>query len=119
MPPRRTGRSNPDSQDPLEPNTGTPVIIAPSDLAPSDHAPSDHAPSDHAPDDLAQDLEIPSASVPRATPFEDQTTANLAQAITLMTEELRRCDKPATKAKAKEPDVFDGSDPKKDRKSVV
>jgi len=40
-------------------------------------------------------------------------TANLAEAIFLMTSELRRREKPPRKVKAKEPDTFDGSDPKK------
>ena len=39
---------------------------------------------------------------------------NLAEAIMLMTETLKNRDTPSTKrAKAKEPDTFDGSDPKK------
>jgi retrotransposon gag protein len=41
-------------------------------------------------------------------------TANLAEAIMLMTETLKNRDAPSGKrAKAKEPDIFDGSDPKK------
>ena len=44
---------------------------------------------------------------------EDPPEANLAQAILLMTHELRRRDTPSLKAKAKEPDTFDGSDPRK------
>ena len=47
------------------------------------------------------------------TPFAEEPTTNLMQAILLMTEELRRRERPAPKAKAKEPDTFDGSDPKK------
>ena len=42
---------------------------------------------------------------------EDPPEANLAQAILLMTHELRCCDTPSHKAKAKEPDTFDGSNP--------
>ena len=36
---------------------------------------------------------------------------NLAEAIMLMTKQLRHCDPPIQKAKAKEPDTFDGSEP--------
>ena len=52
-------------------------------------------------------------SQPEGTPFEE--APNLAVALMLITEELRRRDRsvPAPKlAKAKEPDTFDGSDPK-------
>ena len=45
--------------------------------------------------------------------FQNETTASLAEAIHLMTQELRRRSNPAPKAKSKEPDTFDGSDPKK------
>jgi hypothetical protein len=45
------------------------------------------------------------------TPFDE--ASNLAVALTLITKELRRRDDPSPKAKAKEPDTFDGSDPKK------
>ena len=38
---------------------------------------------------------------------------NLAEAIMLMTEQLCHCDPPIQKAKAKEPDTFDGSKPGK------
>ena len=38
---------------------------------------------------------------------------NLAEAIMLMTEQLHHCDPPIQKAKAKEPDTFDGSEPQK------
>lgn len=50
---------------------------------------------------------------PSETPFQDESTADLAQAILLMTQELRRRQIPTHKAKAKEPDTFDGSDPRK------
>jgi len=48
-------------------------------------------------------------------PFTEQTTPNLAQAIMLMTNELRRRDTPSKpyNTKVKEPDTYDGSDPKK------
>jgi Domain of unknown function (DUF4939) len=42
-----------------------------------------------------------------------ETTANLTEAILLMTQELRRRENPTRKAKIKEPDTFDGSDPRK------
>ena len=45
------------------------------------------------------------------TPFEE--APNLAVALTLITKELRRRDNPSTRAKVKEPDTFNGSDPKK------
>jgi hypothetical protein len=43
----------------------------------------------------------------------NEPTTTLTEAIQLMTNELRRRENPARKAKAKEPDTFDGSDPKK------
>ena len=45
--------------------------------------------------------------------FGDHTTLNLAQAIMLMTNELRHRDGTSRKAKSKEPDTFDSSDPRK------
>ena len=53
-----------------------------------------------------------------STSLHDQSTPSLAQAIMLMTAELRRRDSPpkptpSITSKAKEPDTFDGSDPKK------
>ena len=56
----------------------------------------------------------PDFGQPEGTPFEE--APNLAGALMLITEELRHhdCSAPAPKlAKAKEPDTFDGSDPKK------
>src|SRR5712664_1181720 len=47
------------------------------------------------------------------SPFNTTTTEQLTQAILLMTNELRRRDGPSHKVKAKEPDTFDGSNPKK------
>ena len=45
---------------------------------------------------------------------QDEVTANLAVAIQQMTQELRRRETQSTKrAKAKEPDTFDGTDPRK------
>ena len=52
---------------------------------------------------------------PPGNPFTEQSTPNLAEAIMLMTNELRRRDAPAKpfNTKVKEPDTYDGSDPKK------
>ena len=65
-------------------------------------------PHTHTPDN-AQDNDLVS------NPPSDQSTPSLAQAIMLMTAELRRQDSPpkSTGSKVKEPDTFDGSDPKK------
>ena len=46
-------------------------------------------------------------------PFGDHMTPNLAQAIMLMTDKLCRCEGTSRRAKSKEPDTFDGSDPRK------
>jgi hypothetical protein len=54
----------------------------------------------------------PDTPQPINNPFVEQSTPNLAQAIVLMTDELRRRETPR-RAKVKEPDTFDGSDPKK------
>ena len=49
----------------------------------------------------------------RDTPFQDESSPNLAQAILLMTQELHCRKTLAKQAKVKKPDVFDGSDPQK------
>ena len=49
----------------------------------------------------------------RQSSLEAETTATLTKAIMLMTKELCQHENPACKVKAKEPDTFDGSDPKK------
>src|SRR5271154_158113 len=54
-----------------------------------------------------EEFELPES--PRESP--DHDTPNLAEAILLMTETLKRPSR--GKAKAKEPDTFDGSDPRK------
>src|ERR1700679_430845 len=55
-----------------------------------------------------------SRSVPDETrSVYDETTASLTEAILLMTKELRRRENPTRKVKAKEPDTYDGSDPRK------
>ena len=66
------------------------------------------------PDVPLQEVDPEEVSTP-GTPFPDDPSPNLAQAILLMTNELcHREDQPPThRAKAKEPDTFDGSDPKK------
>ena len=66
------------------------------------------------PDVPQQEVDPEEVSNP-GTPFPDDPSPNLAQAILLMTNKLRRReDQPPThRAKAKEPDTFDGSDPKK------
>ena len=62
------------------------------------------------PDSPEQSLELPD------NPFDDESTLNLAQAIMLMTQELRRRENtPSSRSigKVKEPDTFDSSDPRK------
>jgi Domain of unknown function (DUF4939) len=54
----------------------------------------------------------PPSTIRQQSIISDTPTPNLAEAISLMTEELRKRDKrPAVKVK--EPDTFDGSDPRK------
>jgi hypothetical protein len=82
---------NPDSPIPSRQNTPVPNI-----------AQDDNAPDENDDDKISSHLQ-------------DQSTPSLAQAIMLMTAELRRRDTPSksTVSKVKEPDTFDGSDPKK------
>ena len=57
--------------------------------------------------------EVPIPTTPVNESVEDKTP-NLAEAISLMTKELKHRDNTkASKAKSKEPDTFDGSDPRK------
>ena len=49
----------------------------------------------------------------RSRSVQDQPTASLTEAILLMTQELRRRENPTRNAKIKEPDTYDGSDPRK------
>jgi hypothetical protein len=69
------------------------------------------------PSGIPADLENPDfpANPRTSTPVEDQSSPNLAQAIMLMTGELRRREAPSSsrRASAKEPDTFDGSDARK------
>ena len=64
------------------------------------------------PDPEADQEETPDKDLTE-NPFGDHTTPNLAQAIMLMTDELHRRDGTSRKAKSKEPDTFDGSNPRK------
>ena len=72
-------------------------------------------------DDKISYLRSPAVKDKEFHPFQPDpsiqvTTASLAEAIMLMTEELRWRDPPSSsskRAKTKEPDTFDGSDPKK------
>ena len=48
---------------------------------------------------------------PSEIPLENKEAPNLAEAINLMTEELKRCDNKNGKANVKELDTFNGSDP--------
>ena len=61
------------------------------------------------PDDVPRDSEVPVDE--DNTLFDDQSTPNMAEAITLMTHELRCHENtPSRKAGAGEPDTFNGSD---------
>lgn len=78
-----------------------------------DRPPSPEQENQSLPDD-ENDQENPRDST--ADRDYDRTAPNLAEAITLMTEELRRRDRPtpnSKRPKAKEPDTFDGSDSRK------
>jgi Retrotransposon gag protein/Zinc knuckle len=100
MPPKKTSKA---SEAPQESRSETPEVLDSEDRVP--------VPVDNNPVNVNQDDE---ASVDdRKSPLADETTATLTQAILLMTKELRRRENTSSKAKAKEPDTFDGSDPKK------
>ena len=58
--------------------------------------------------EITEDLE---PSHPSELPLDNEETPNLAEAINLMTEELKCHDNKNSKAKAEEPDTFNGSDP--------
>ena len=58
--------------------------------------------------ELIEELE---PSRPSEIALDNEEAPNLAEAIKLMTEELKHCDNKNSKAKAKEPDTFNGSDP--------
>jgi len=103
MPPRRAVITRSSAQDQ---DSGSAIVL--------DHEGSQEANSAH--DELPTQPESrPISPLPEhaTTPHPDNATTQLAQAIHLMTSELRRRQEPTRKAKAKEPDTFDGSDPKK------
>ena len=58
--------------------------------------------------EIIEDLE---PSHPSEILLDNEEAPNLAEAINLITEELKHQDNKNGKAKAKEPDTFDGSDP--------
>ena len=60
--------------------------------------------------EIIEDLE---PSCPSEIPSDNEEAPNLAEAINLMTEELKCLNNKNGKAKAKELDTFDGSDPHK------
>jgi Retrotransposon gag protein/Zinc knuckle len=62
------------------------------------------------PEDVPQDIDN---ETKEDTPLEEDSSPNLAQAIMLMTDQLKRRENPVRQAKAKEPDTFDGSDSRK------
>ena len=100
MPPRRAASSS-------RPLNDTPEIVSSGE--------HDDPPTDiEEPEEPANEPIEPLGSVPcDSVPLIDEPTASLTEAIMLMTKELRHREKPSSKAKAKEPDTFDGSDPKK------
>ena len=104
MPPRSTQNSctaaavAEDPQQSVHSHSRTPV---PEDLPIINNPDPEADQEETADEDLTENL------------FGDHMTLNLAQAIMLMTDELRRCDGTSQKAKSKEPDTFDGSNPRK------
>jgi Retrotransposon gag protein len=96
---------------PQESPLSEPEPIDPLDVLPEEE------PVDEEPTDPLLPNEEPTNTVfpdhQRQLSVEAQSTANLAEAILLMTAELKRRQEPTRKAKAKEPDTFDGSDPRK------
>lgn len=79
----------------------------------STSATADETP-DQTPTQESQEQDPRGASeAPRDNSPATDPTPNLAEAIVLMTEELRRREGPTRTAKTKEPDTFDGSDPRK------
>ena len=58
-----------------------------------------------------EELLIPKNCPSKSIIDDHQKTLNLAEAISLMTEELKHHDDKSGKAKAKDPDTFDGSNP--------
>lgn len=77
--------------------------------------PENTDPTTQVPDDNQdQETDHENDEDPQGTPSVDNLSPNLAQAIMLMTSELKKRDNSTSKrAKAKEPDTFDGSESKK------
>ena len=91
------------------PKTATPD---PRSQSPEEHPIDDPPADDPVNDDPLADKPDDNVNPDDTHEFQEQTTASLAEAIILMTQELRRREPPASKAKSKEPDTFDGSDPR-------
>src|SRR5271169_3318696 len=100
MPPRSTQNSR-------SANTGPPAVIV-------DPEEVNEEPEPVIGENSVQPEQVPEdSSISRN--IEDESTPNLAEAILLMTNELRRPENTShpTPGKVKEPDTFDGSDPRK------
>ena len=100
MPPRSTQNSR-------SANTGPPTIIVDPEEVNEELEPV-------IGENTVQPEQVPEdSSISRN--IEDESTPNLAEAILLMTNELRRRENTSrpTPGKVKEPDTFDGSDPRK------
>jgi len=100
MPPRTTQNSR-------SANTGPPAVIV-------DPEEVNEEPEPVIGENPVQPEQVPEdSSISRN--IEDESTPNLAEAILLMTNELRRRENTSrpTPGKVKEPDTFDGSDPRK------
>src|SRR5271170_4855663 len=94
MPPKRTPIPQPDPEENPEDSSTQEDVVEPTIII-------------HP----APNIRPPSVSRQQSV-LSESPTSNLAEAISLMTEELRRREKhPVTKVK--EPDTFDGSDPRK------
>ena len=109
---------------PLPPNSPEPQQNIPQQTIPEEPAylPPDDPPrsQDERSEEVALEEEAAAAQVQddlhhRSQSLEAEATTTLTEAIRLMTQELRRRENPERKpkTKAKEPDTFDGSDPKK------
>ena len=101
MPPRKTTAAASAEVAQLQ-NIRQPSVVS--------QIPEDPALEDPAPGDEQEDIYEDKPD----NPLSNQPTPNLAEAIMLMTEELRRRETNTRgKTKVKEPDTFDGSDPRK------
>ena len=93
------------NNQPITPSPPTPGPSGPDGPGDDDPEDPDDNDSDDG-DDHTQDNDNPAA--------DDEPAPNLAEALVLVTQELRRrADPPKPKIKAKEPDTFDGSEPSK------